>query len=149
MSESTPEAQPQEPQGDPAGDGMEPYNDVERVLVSGSRGELANNEVIAKLVVAPFFFLTATEPQAEDEVVQPLILRGPDGQDVLAIFTHPERAAQSFIDAAPYAVSINGANAIRQAGELGVAINPGHPIGLVLDPENVALVRSLLGTEED
>lgn len=122
----------------------EPFNDVERAIVDGADGKLANNDVLAKIVTSSLFFLTAEEVTDDSKVVQPLVLQGPDEKPVLAVFTHPARVAQSFIDSAPYAVTISGGEALRQAEGLGVAINPGHPIGLVLDAENVKALKELL-----
>lgn len=128
----------------PVEDENEPFNDVERAIVDGAEGRSSTNDVLSVIVGSPLFFLTAQEVQDTSQNVQPLILQGPDQQPVLALFTHPARVAPQFIESAPYAVSISGAEAIKQAGEFGVAINPGHPIGLVLDAQNVATVREVL-----
>lgn len=134
----------QQPENPLEGDAEEPFNDVERAIVDGAEGRKSTNEVLSAIVASPLFFLTAQKVEDTSENVQPLILQGPDGVPVLALFTHPERVAQQFIDVAPYAVSISGSEAIKQAGEFGVAVNPGHPIGLVLDAENVATVREVI-----
>jgi hypothetical protein len=132
-----------------AADPMEPFNDVERAIVDGSEGNLSNNDVLAKIVASPLFFLSTEKIEDQTQNVTPLILKGPEAQPFLALFTHPERVAQQFIDSAPYAVSIPGAEAFKQAGELGVAINPGHPIGLMLNAENVATIQTLLSDEPE
>jgi hypothetical protein len=125
-------------------DASSPFNDVERAIVDGAEGRLENNEVLSKIVTSSLFFLTAQEPTEESTNVEPLILQGPDQKPVLAVFTHPARVAQQFVDSAPIAVSITGGEAFKQAAGLGVAINPGHPIGLVLDAANVETIRGLL-----
>lgn len=127
---------------------MTPYNDVERAIVDGSEGKLTNNDVLAKIVASSLFFLSADQIGDQTQNVTPLILQGPDEQPFLALFTHPQRVAQQFIDSAPNAVSIPGGEAFKQAGSLGVAINPGHPIGLMLDAENVATIQGLLTDSE-
>lgn len=137
----------QQPESQLSDDPNEPFNDIERAIVAGSNGELENNEVLAKIVTSSLFFLTEEEVTDASKVVQPLVLQNPQGQSVLAIFTHPARVAQQFIDAAPYAVTISGGEALRQAGELGVVINPGHPIGLELDAENVKTIQGLLSEQ--
>lgn len=135
------EQQPESTVGENAND---PFNDVERAIVDGAEGKLGNNDVLAKIVASSLFFLTSEEVTDNSKVVQPLVLQGPDEKPVLAIFTHPARVAQPFLETAPYAVSINGGEALRQADGLGLAINPGHPIGLVLDAENVRALQTLL-----
>lgn len=135
------EQQPESTVGENAND---PFNDVERAIVDGAEGKLGNNDVLAKIVASSLFFLTSEEVTDNSKVVQPLVLQGPDEKPVLAIFTHPARVAQPFLETAPYAVSINGGEALRQADGLGLAINPGHPIGLVLDAENVKALQTLL-----
>lgn len=133
-----------------AEDQLKPFNDLERAIVDGSEGNLSNNDVLSKVVGSSLFFLSTEEIGDETQNVTPLILQGPEQKPFLALFTHPDRVAQQFIDAAPYAVSIPGAEAFKQAGALGVAINPGHPIGLMLDASNVATIQELLaqpGTE--
>lgn len=140
MSEQTTGAEQAGTEEDP----MTPFNDVERLIVDGGEGKLSNNEVLSGLLGSPMFFLTAEEVTDTTPQVQPLILEGPDGLPVLAVFTHPARVAQPFIDSAPFAVSITGGMAFEQADGIGIAINPGHPIGLVLDAENVKLIQSVL-----
>lgn len=125
-------------------DQTEPFNDLERAIVDGSEGNLANNDVMAKIVSSSLFFLSVEEIGDDTTSVTPLILQGPEQKPFLALFTHPERVAQQFIDAAPYAVSIPGGEAFKQAGSLGITINPGNPIGLLLDAENVSTVQGLL-----
>lgn len=132
------------PNAQPEDDATTPFNDVERAIVDGSEGRLENRDVLSKIVTSSLFFLTTQEPTETSTNVEPLILQGPDEKPVLAIFTHPARVAQQFIDSAPFAVSITGGEAFKQATDVGVAINPGHPIGLVLDAENVATIRGLL-----
>ncbi|MGO3152773.1 MAG: SseB family protein [Galactobacter sp.] len=133
----------------PNEDIMTPFNDVERAIVEGSEGKLSNNDVLAKIASSSLFFLSTEKIEDKTQNVMPLILKGPEEQHFLALFTHPERVAQQFIDSAPYAVSIPGAEAFKQAGSLGVAINPGHPIGLMLDASNVSTIQGLLADEPE
>ncbi|MGO1319345.1 MAG: SseB family protein [Galactobacter sp.] len=135
--------QPQDSE-QPNEDIMTPFNDVERAIVEGSEGKLSNNDVLAKIASSSLFFLSTEKIEDKTQNVMPLILKGPEEKHFLALFTHPERVAQQFIDSAPYAVSIPGAEAFKQAGSLGVTINPGHPIGLMLDASNVATIQGLL-----
>lgn len=125
---------------------LEPFNDIERVILEGSEGKLASNEVLSKIAAANLFFLTEEEVTDEQQEVQPLLLQGPDGKTVLAVFTHPARVAQQFVDMAPYAVRMPGLQAFQQAVGVGIAINPGHPIGLVLDAESVENIREVLNS---
>ncbi|OFT22378.1 SseB family protein [Arthrobacter sp. HMSC08H08] len=125
---------------------LEPFNDIERVILEGSEGKLASNEVLSKIAAANLFFLTEEEVTDEQQEVQPLLLQGPDEKTVLAVFTHPARVAQQFVDMAPYAVRMPGLQAFQQAVGVGIAINPGHPIGLVLDAESVENIREVLNS---
>jgi len=143
MSE-TPSTQPENAGARPDDEATTPFNDIERVILAGSNGEKENREVLASIVTAPLFFLTAQEVQDKSKIVEPLVLEGPDGAPILAIFTHPARVAPQFLEAAPYAVSISGGEAFRQADGVGIAINPGHPIGLVLDAANVKTIQGIL-----
>lgn len=142
------DAQPQQEHGERMLDEseLEPFNDIERVIVDGSEGKLESNEVLSKIAAANLFFLTEEEVTDEQQVVQPLLLKGPDEKVVLAVFTHPARVAQQFIDMAPYAVRMPGLQAFHQAVGVGIAINPGHPIGLVLDAESVENIREVLNS---
>ena len=125
---------------------LEPFNDIERVILEGSEGKLASNEVLSKIAAANLFFLTEEEVTDEQQEVQPLLLQGPNEKTVLAVFTHPARVAQQFVDMAPYAVRMPGLQAFQQAVGVGIAINPGHPIGLVLDAESVENIREVLNS---
>ena len=125
---------------------LEPLNDIERVILEGSEGKLASNAVLSKIAAANLFFLTEEEVTDEQQEVQPLLLQGPDEKTVLAVFTHPARVAQQFVDMAPYAVRMPGLQAFQQAVGVGIAINPGHPIGLVLDAESVENIREVLNS---
>lgn len=142
------DAQPQQEHGERMLDEseLEPFNDIERVIVDGSEGKLESNEVLSKIAAANLFFLTEEEVTDEQQVVQPLLLKGPDEKVVLAVFTHPARVAQQFIDMAPYAVRMPGLQAFHQAVGVGIAINPGHQIGLVLDAESVENIREVLNS---
>ena len=70
------DAQPQQEHGERMLDEseLEPFNDIERVIVDGSEGKLESNEVLSKIAAANLFFLTEEEVTDEQQVVQPLLL---------------------------------------------------------------------------
>ena len=58
--------------------------------------------------------------ETEDSQVEPLVLANADGDPVLAVFSHPSRVDQPYLEAAPNVLGTQGAAIIANIGdELG------------------------------
>jgi hypothetical protein len=70
------------------------------------------------------------------------VLSNAEGKPVLAVFSHPSRVDQQYLDAAPNVLGTQGAAVIGNLGDdLGMVINPGSAFGFEIDPEGVANIR--------
>lgn len=125
---------------------FKPHNDLETRLVSLQEGRLDGNAFMQTLLDEQLFMPVEDEQndiegfQASSKA-KPLTLETEDGQTVLILFTSPERAK-------PFVANVPGYNGgllaevswiLQRVGSgIGIAINPGHDVGLDLDEDMVA-----------
>lgn len=122
-----------------------PHNDLEARLVSLQEGQLDGN-IFMQTLLDEQLFMPVEDEKNEIEGFQtsakakPLTLESEDGQTVLILFTSPERAK-------PFVANVPGYNSgllaevswiLQRVGSgIGIAINPGHDVGLDLDEDMV------------
>jgi len=122
-----------------------PHNDLETRLVSLQEGRL-DGKAFMQALLDEQLFMPVEDEQNEIEGFQkstqarPLTLETEDGTTVLILFTSPERAK-------PFVANIPGYNGgllaevswiLERVGSgIGIAINPGHDVGLDLEEDMV------------
>jgi hypothetical protein len=122
-----------------------PHNDLETRLVSLQEGRLDGNAFMQTLLDEQLF-MPVEDEKNEIEGFQtsakakPLTLETEDGHTVLILFTSPDRAK-------PFVANVPGYNGgllaevswilARVGSGIGIAINPGHEVGLDLDEDMV------------
>jgi len=123
-----------------------PRNDLETRLVSLQDGSLDGNAFMKTLLDEQLFMPVEDE---ENEIggfqkstqAKPLTLETEEGHTVLILFSSPERAK-------PFVANVPGFNGgllaevswiLERVGSgIGIAINPGHEVGLDLEEDMVA-----------
>ena len=123
-----------------------PHNDLETRLVSLQEGRLDGNAFMRTLLDEQLFMPVEDEKNEiegfqKSTQAKPLTLETEDGNTVLILFTSPERAK-------PFVANTPGYNGgllaevswiLERVGSgIGIAINPGHEVGLDLEEDMVA-----------
>ena len=126
----------------PAPAEIQPLNDLEEKLATGDQPDANPVDVILSFLNNEVYIISSDAVEGEDAQVEPLVLSNAEGKPVLAVFSHPSRVDQQFLDAAPNVLGTQGAAIIGNLGaELGMVINPGSAFGFEIDPEGVANIR--------
>lgn len=135
---------------------IEPKNELERKLVAAMNGELSGEEFMQELLAEQVFIPIRDDKDSGIAGFQhttkatPLVLRDEDGQDILVLFTSPERA-RDFLDETPgYSGGLLAEfEWIVERMEPGFAIvvNPGDEFGIDIAPENVTEMLELLANK--
>jgi hypothetical protein len=99
-------------------------------------------DVILSFLNSEVYIISSDGIEGEDSQVEPLVLGNADGDPVLAVFSHPSRVDQQYLEAAPNVLGTQGAAIIANIGdELGMVINPGAAYGFEINPEGVANIK--------
>ena len=126
----------------PAIDDTTPLNDLEEKLAKGGQPDASPVDVILSFLNSEVYIISSDGIEGEDSQVEPLVLGNADGDPVLAVFSHPSRVDQQYLEAAPNVLGTQGAAIIANIGEeLGMVINPGAAFGFEINPEGVANIK--------
>ena len=119
-----------------------PLNDLEEKLALGGQPEGSPVDVILSFLNSEVYVISTEGIEGEDSQVEPLVLANADGDPVLAVFSHPSRVDEQYLQAAPNVLGTQGAAIIANIGEeLGMVINPGAAYGFEINPEGVANIK--------
>jgi hypothetical protein len=119
-----------------------PLNDLEEKLAKGGQPDASPVDVILSFLNSEVYIISSDGIDGEDSQVEPLVLANADGDPVLAVFSHPSRVDQQYLEAAPNVLGTQGAAIIANIGEeLGMVINPGAAYGFEINPEGVANIK--------
>ncbi|WP_457963480.1 SseB family protein [Arthrobacter sp. D1-29] len=119
-----------------------PLNDLEEKLAQGGQPDASPVDVILSFLNSEVYVISTEGIEGEDSQVEPLVLANADGDPVLAVFSHPTRVDQQYLEAAPNILGTQGAAIIANIGEeLGMVINPGAAFGFEINPEGVANIK--------
>ncbi|MDJ0455637.1 MULTISPECIES: SseB family protein [Micrococcaceae] len=123
-------------------DDTNPLNDLEEKLATGGQPDANPVDVILSFLNSEVYIISSDTVEGMDSQVEPLVLANADGDPVLAVFSHPSRVDQQYLEAAPNVLGTQGAAIIANLGdELGMVINPGAAYGFEINPEGVANIR--------
>ncbi|GGH90499.1 SseB family protein [Arthrobacter liuii] len=123
-------------------DETNPLNDLEEKLATGGQPEADPVDVILSFLNSEVYIISSDTVEDVDSQVEPLVLANADGDPVLAVFSHPSRVDQQYLEAAPNVLGTQGDAIIANLGEeLGMVINPGAAYGFEINPEGVANIR--------
>ncbi|MCU1518205.1 MAG: hypothetical protein JWQ75_2926 [Pseudarthrobacter sp.] len=119
-----------------------PLNDLEEKLAQGGQPDASPVDVILSFLNSEVYVVSTEGIDGEDSQVEPLVLANSDGDPVLAVFSHPSRVDEHYLEAAPNILGTQGAAIIANIGEeLGMVINPGAAFGFEINPEGVANIK--------
>ena len=119
-----------------------PLNDLEEKLAQGDRPDANPVDVILSFLNNEVYIISSDALEGENSEVEPLVLGNAEGQPVLAVFSHPSRVDQEYLEAAPNVLGTQGAAIIASIGdELGMVINPGAAYGFEINPEGIANIK--------
>ncbi len=123
-------------------DDTNPLNDLEEKLATGGQPDANPVDIILSFLNSEVYIISSDTVEGMDSQVEPLVLANADGDPVLAVFSHPSRVDQQYLEAAPNVLGTQGAAIIANLGdELGMVINPGAAYGFEINPEGVANIR--------
>jgi len=123
-------------------DDTNPLNDLEEKLATGGQPDANPVDVILSFLNSEVYIISSDTVEGVDSQVEPLVLANAEGDPVLAVFSHPSRVDQQYLEAAPNVLGTQGAAIIANLGdELGMVINPGAAYGFEINPEGVANIR--------
>jgi hypothetical protein len=126
----------------PGIDDPTPLNDLEEKLAQGGQPDASPVDVILSFLNSEVYIISSDGIEGEDSQVEPLVLANADGDPVLAVFSHPTRVDQPYLEAAPNVLGTQGAAIIANIGEeLGMVINPGAAYGFEINPEGIANIK--------
>ncbi|MBT2552081.1 SseB family protein [Arthrobacter sp. ISL-5] len=119
-----------------------PLNDLEEKLALGDQPDANPVDVILSFLNNEVYIISSDALEGEDSQVEPLVLGNAEGQPVLAVFSHPSRVDEQYLEAAPNVLGTQGAAIIANIGdELGMVINPGAVYGFEINPEGIANIK--------
>ena len=121
---------------------LQPLNDLEEKLAVGEQPDANPVDVILAFLNNEVYIVSSDALEGADSQVEPLVLANSSGNPVLAVFSHPSRVAEQYLEAAPNVLGTQGAAILGNLGDdLGMVINPGAAFGFEIDPEGVANIR--------
>ena len=127
---------------------FQPHNELEARLVAAQQGELDSDRFMHVLLRAQVFMPVEDEPSGiqgfqgfqRSARANPLTLQNEDGQQVLVLFSSPERAKPFLVDFPAYKGGLLAEfNWIleRIGSGISIALNPGMEVGIDFDPDTV------------
>ena len=119
------------------------HNELEQSLLDGIRGEVRQTVFISAFLTTTVFALSRTETSADAASgFSPLVLSTVGGAPMLPLFTDLARVPAEYLEVAPHTVALTGGRFVASvADEVGIVVNPGHPIGFELSPGALAAIR--------
>lgn len=119
-----------------------PLNELEEKLALGDQPGGSPVDVILAFLNSEVYILSSAGIENLESDVEPLVLGNADGDPVLAVFSHPTRVGEQYLEAAANILGTQGAAIIANIGEeLGMVINPGAAFGFEINPEGIANIK--------
>lgn len=130
----------------------QPRNDLEHLLAEMHAGQVAPEAFASRLLTLQVFMPVKDEKHTiagfqRSTKAEPLVVTLEDGARVMVLFSAPERAKDFLADFPDYSGGLLSEFSWvldRMSGGLGIALNPGHELGVDFDPEMVAMLYALL-----
>lgn len=128
---------------------FKPVNELELILATGLEGRLTARRLNETLLASQLHVMTDKEmqPGVWDMSAATLIVPSQRGFEVIPMFTSPVRYAEfpGWYPQFPHSQLVDFTWMLRGVGEgVGLHINPGWPVGLELQPDQVASLKASL-----
>ena len=125
-------------------DAFTPHNELEHSLVAAQEGRLSEEAFMAELLNAQVFMPVYDKAQIggfqDSKAAQPLTLKAETGEEVVVLFTSPERAKPFLEEFPAYRGGLLAELTWvleRLGSGIGITLNPGSEVGLDLEAEAV------------
>lgn len=129
---------------------FQPQNDLERQLIAAQEGQIPPEDFLRTLLGSEVFMPIYEKHQiggfAPDRKAQPLKIQTEDGDDVLVLFTSPDRA-KAFVGDYP---GYNGGLVTELTWIFeklgigyGITLNPGHDYGIDFEARDLAQIAAI------
>ena len=129
---------------------FQPQNDLERQLMAAQEGQIQPEAFIRTLLGSEVFMPIYEKHQiggfATDTKAQPLKIQSEDGQDVLVLFTSPDRAKAFVKDYPGYGGGLvtEFTWILEKLGiGYGISLNPGQDYGIDFHAQDVANIAAM------
>lgn len=127
---------------------FDPINDLERSLQDAQNGCLPIDKLFDTFFRHQVFVLLEKQPDVKEAAVaamSALMLKGMDGEMMLAVFTSPART-DGWPNRFPqfsYGLAVDFKWIVKTMGQdIGIVINPGSAVGLEMPARGVAQARA-------
>ena len=132
---------------------FQPQNDLERQLMAAQRGQIPPESFIQTLLGSEVFMPVYEKQKiggfAPDTKAQPLKIQTEDGEDVLVLFTSPDRAKSFVADFPGYSGGLVAEFTwiLEKLGiGYGISLNPGQEVGIDFQAQDVAQIAAAGGS---
>lgn len=132
-------------------DDFTPQNELERQLIAAQEGQIAPETFLETLVGSEVFMPIYERHQIAglqtEQAARPLKLLGEAGDEVLVLFTSPERAKGFVRDHPGYGggLVVEFTWILEKLGVgFGINLNPGLPVGIELEAQDLAQIAGLV-----
>lgn len=136
-----------------AEDTFEAKNELEAKLLAAMNGELEAGDFMRELMNQQVFIPIKDDPDSGIKGFQrttkatPLVVQDEDGQNILVLFTSPERAKEFLAEMPGYGGGLLADFAWiveRMESGFAIVVNPGLEFGMDISPEDVTQMLGLL-----
>ncbi|OOZ41049.1 hypothetical protein BOW53_05725 [Solemya pervernicosa gill symbiont] len=124
---------------------FEPHNTLEQKLLDAQEGRMLGEQFLLELLDEQLYMPIKEHQQVEglqtSSNADPLRMEDEEGNIILILFTSPDRSKNFTADLPDYrgGLLVELPWILERIGSgVGMAINPGWPAGIDLDPETVA-----------
>jgi hypothetical protein len=129
---------------------FQPQNDLERQLIAAQEGQIAPEGFIRTLLGSEVFMPIYEKHQiggfAPDAKAKPLKIQTEGGDEVLVLFTSPDRAKSFVQDYPGYGGGLvaDFTWILEKLGiGYGISLNPGLPVGIEFQAQDVAQIAAM------
>lgn len=132
---------------------IEAKNELEHKLVAAMRGELSSDDFMREMLAQQIFIPIKDDKDSGIQGFQhttkatPLVIQDDDGQNILVLFTSPERAKDFLVDVPGYSGGLLADFSWiveRMEPGFAISVNPGLELGMDIDPNDVTHMIEIL-----
>lgn len=131
-------------------------NELERKLLAAMNGELSGEDFMRELLAEQVFIPIKDDKDSgiigfqHTTKATPLVVQDEDGQNILVLFTSPERAREFLAETPGYSGGLLAEFEWivgRMEPGFAIVVNPGDEFGMDIAPENVTEMLEMLAEQ--
>lgn len=136
---------------------FEAKNELEQKLLAAINGELAGEDFMREMLEQQIFIPIRDDKDSGIPGFQltnkatPLVIQDEAGNNILVLFTSPERAREFLVDVPGYSGGLLADFSWiveRMEPGFAIAVNPGLELGMDIEPDDVTQLLALLAARE-